>query len=326
MTTQTRRQRIARGARRAAACACGLAWLLCAAVCAADPWVRTDDWSAGTTAGWTNTPSKTTLTNPGGCLNLRHPAQSGPPAYVSDTLRLALPATVVPTQLVFRFRAPDTFPSELLASVRSRNGRIWSRALAPPPKGGEQTYTVPVSFDAGWRSGPNATAQDLAADLPALAWIGIGVTRHGATAAQNYQVDDVTVLGFVAPADDDGDGMPNDWELAHGLNPGDAGDGRLDSDHDGMSNYSECRAGTDPNDARSVLRADIAPAGRLGQAAAVVITWPSVSNRTYAVLRSDAPLAGFEPVAAGLAATPPRNLYAAPAATNRVFFYRIRVE
>lgn len=41
------------------------------------------------------------------------------------------------------------------------------------------------------------------------------------------------------PADSDHDGMPDDWELARGLNPNDVGDGTKDQDGDGYTNLEE---------------------------------------------------------------------------------------
>ncbi len=48
----------------------------------------------------------------------------------------------------------------------------------------------------------------------------------------------------------DGDGMPDDWEVQHGLDP-QKYDAHLDKDGDGWSNYAEFQAGTDPNNAFS---------------------------------------------------------------------------
>ena len=42
-----------------------------------------------------------------------------------------------------------------------------------------------------------------------------------------------------APSDHDGDGMPDKWELACGLNPGDRADGNGDRDKDGYTNLEE---------------------------------------------------------------------------------------
>ncbi|MDE0887666.1 MAG: PKD domain-containing protein, partial [Myxococcota bacterium] len=51
-----------------------------------------------------------------------------------------------------------------------------------------------------------------------------------------------------AMRDTDGDGLPDAWEIANGLNPL-AADAEADSDGDGTSDFDEILRGTDPNDA-----------------------------------------------------------------------------
>ncbi|MBX3748396.1 MAG: lamin tail domain-containing protein [Verrucomicrobiae bacterium] len=84
----------------------------------------------------------------------------------------------------------------------------------------------------------------------------------------------------VGEIDTDGDGMPDAWELAHGLNPLDPGDGGLDADGDGMSNLAEYLAGTDPSDPESSLR--IEEVERPGPGV-WVLRFAGVQGRAYAV-------------------------------------------
>jgi hypothetical protein len=50
-----------------------------------------------------------------------------------------------------------------------------------------------------------------------------------------------------APADSDGDGMPDEWERKWKLDPADSGDGRRDLDSDGYTNVEEYLNGTRPD-------------------------------------------------------------------------------
>ena len=63
--------------------------------------------------------------------------------------------------------------------------------------------------------------------------------------------DQIVVYLNGSPEDTDGDGMTNDWETGHGLNPFDPSDADGDLDGDGLSNLAEFNAGTDPEEGDS---------------------------------------------------------------------------
>jgi hypothetical protein len=80
--------------------------------------------------------------------------------------------------------------------------------------------------------------------------------------------------------DSDGDGMPDSYETANGLNPGNANDASLDADGDGQSNKSEFLAGTNPQVPGSRLAATVTPTATNGQFA---ISFTAVAGKTYTV-------------------------------------------
>ena len=132
---------------------------------------------------------------------------------------------------------------------------------------------------------------------------------------------------FLNPdADADGDGMPNGWEQAHGLdpfNPFDAGD---DNDGDGMTNLQEYLAGTDPNSSASCFR--ITSAMRTNND--VRLDWKAVGGKRYVVQASTAPAAGFtdlSPVIAvpGTAETVTNYVHLGAATNGPARYYRVRL-
>jgi hypothetical protein len=93
------------------------------------------------------------------------------------------------------------------------------------------------------------------------------------------------------PTDNDGDGLPNDWELANDLKPDDAtgvNGAAGDPDADGMSNLEEYLAGTNPKSASSYLK--IASIDWSG--VAVRLTFEAAPNKSYTLEYRDSAASG----------------------------------
>jgi hypothetical protein len=95
----------------------------------------------------------------------------------------------------------------------------------------------------------------------------------------------------VGSSDADQDGLPDDWELTHGLDPNSAAgengpDG--DPDVDGLTNLEEFFAGTDPRNPASSLELEVL--GVEDQAA--VLEFQVAAGKTYSVLFRDSLNAG----------------------------------
>ena len=85
------------------------------------------------------------------------------------------------------------------------------------------------------------------------------------------------------PIDSDGDGLPDEWELAHGLNPDSAvgGDGANGNpDGDGYTNLQEYLAGTDPHDAQSYLKFE----SITRTPGALTLRFIAAAGRSYSIL------------------------------------------
>lgn len=96
--------------------------------------------------------------------------------------------------------------------------------------------------------------------------------------------------------DIDGDGLANEYELAHGLNPNDSSDRDRDFDGDGFSNYVEFLAGTAANDSRSSLQiVDLEP----GQTE-MVIRFQSTPGAIYKIRYSYDLASGWSDVPSSL--------------------------
>jgi hypothetical protein len=118
-----------------------------------------------------------------------------------------------------------------------------------------------------------------------------GVGRLSGSGTNSISVEPVLVQ-LSEGVDTDGDGLLDEWELAHNLDPHSAtgnfgADG--DPDHDGFKNSSEQFAGTDPHDPLSALRVRVAFPGQN----IVRISWDAVIGKQYQLEYSDASLSSF---------------------------------
>ena len=130
---------------------------------------------------------------------------------------------------------------------------------------------------------------------------------------------------FQPVEDTDGDSLADDWELRY-FGTTTQTVGSADSDRDGMTNTQEQIAGTDPTDASSVFA--LLSAAVTGDKGALVLSWRSVSGRTYAVQKAGRLEDGFtQVVQAAIAATPPVNVSTvAVSAALSGAFYRVTVQ
>ena len=92
----------------------------------------------------------------------------------------------------------------------------------------------------------------------------------------NLRTTESTSL-FSRVPDNDGDLIPNSYELANGLDPDWPLDANGDLDGDGTTNFDEFISGTNPNDANDVLRISAIDL----QSTSVDVSWPSVLGRNY---------------------------------------------
>ncbi len=123
-------------------------------------------------------------------------------------------------------------------------------------------------------------------------------------------------------ADQDGDGMNDDWERANGLNPLDGSDGVADADGDGLSNLAEFRLGTNPRDATSSFTAEVRRGG-----GGYLLVFMARSERAFSVQARDDVGGGVPWVeVADVPAGVEREVSVPLQTTGRSRFYRVVVE
>jgi len=123
------------------------------------------------------------------------------------------------------------------------------------------------------------------------------------------------------PTDADQDGISDQWEQLHGLNPASAADATVDSDGDGGKNRDEFAAGTDPRDPGSRLFVREGALDATGWA----MSFPTVRGRSYIVERSATLAPGSWIAIETILGNGAEQIFSDPNASGPRQFYRLRV-
>ena len=189
--------------------------------------------------------------------------------------------------------------------------------------------TGPIAIQPVSRLEPGQTV-DVTINMPVGFFGGIDQSYRLVlnTAARESEIEpgdnqsDFTLTLFI---DDDGDGLPLQWEQDNFLSDTNAADALLDSDGDGFNNRAEYLSGTDPWDRASFLKVGQFNVQTLPGSAGRIftITWASAAGKTYAVERST-DLTTWTTISEGIPATAPVNTFSDDPLNLPRVFYRIR--
>jgi ligand-binding sensor domain-containing protein len=125
------------------------------------------------------------------------------------------------------------------------NGATFTEGAVASLAGGSMTSDGTDQGDFTWSYDNVAVPLGFTKDLTTTL-NEVGVHTLTVQVATANGMSDSSSITVTVKGDYDHDGMPNDWELAHKLNPLDPTDAFTDADGDGLSNLREYQLGTDP--------------------------------------------------------------------------------
>jgi hypothetical protein len=159
----------------------------------------------------------------------------------------ALPPNGTVSVADIAFQNPTPIPTALRLGAPvtslSAQGQTVQLAVTATYADGSTADVTPAASGTDYRTSNAAIATVDAGGLVTAQASGaviVSAATEGALAVLRLQV--------VLSGSSVGDGIPDDWKIAHGLDPNDPLVAYEDPDHDGLTNLEEYQYGTDPND------------------------------------------------------------------------------
>lgn len=231
--------------------------------------------------------------------------------YFRKTFTLSEPPSAL-TVLTFGFLYDDGFVAYINGQEMVRRGLtnlvVQHETPAGPHEAGAYETTHVIDYIPYLRQGANVLAVEVHQDQPAgedLVW----------DAYLTYSTEQQAV-------DDDGDGLPDDWELLHfGSTNAATGGPTDDPDSDSVRNRDEYVAGTLPTDFTSKPLIS----GVLREGSSVYVTVPTAAQRQYAIdFRTNIASGAWLSLFAGTTGTGTNQTWV-DNPSDPVRFYRMRV-
>ncbi len=195
-------------------------------------------------------------------------------------------------------------------------------SLVPDPSGyGEGQFWLGATTVTTSGSGSGTFSVKFTNAVPTDRFITATATD---TFGNSSEFSAVVAIATNTPAvDSDLDGMPDEFEIATGLNPNNNADAALDSDGDGATNLQEYQSGTNPLDPSSAFR--LLPL--ITTSAGVQLLLPTEAERSYGIqFSTDLVTWPYLPNATNVAGDKTIVRITDPGATNAVKrFYRARL-